>query len=67
MCKRHGTKGSTGHGCCHHGHHKTRKHGPSRASWRKFVSKEERKEALEEYKEELKKELEAVNERLEEL
>lgn len=66
-------------GCCggggHHGHHE---HGSNcncgcggncscGKGWRKFSSKREKKERLENYKQELLAELEAVNEILEKL
>ncbi|KXB05355.1 hypothetical protein AKJ50_01130 [candidate division MSBL1 archaeon SCGC-AAA382A13] len=64
-CHRHGP-GPNGR-CGHSDSHGPKKHGMSRASWRRFVSKGERRKALEKYRKELKKELQAVNERLEEL
>jgi|GEM_PF-6875980 len=53
-------------GCCH-GFGSFNRSRDRHTSWRRFVSKEERKESLEKYKEELEKELKAINERLEEL
>ncbi len=50
-----------GHG--HHGHH----HGACGCGFRKFVSKKERIEMLENYREALQSELEGVEEALKEL
>ncbi|MEF8835997.1 MAG: hypothetical protein V5A76_07580 [Candidatus Thermoplasmatota archaeon] len=59
-----------------HGHGKRGHHcnfgcncscGDQKGGWRKFKSKEEKREELEEYKKELEHELQAVKEKLEEI
>ena len=62
--------------CCgHEGHHPQSHHGHPHGhgdccgggSWRRFVSKAEKKQKLEHYRKELEAELAAVNELLEEI
>ncbi|KXA95090.1 hypothetical protein AKJ36_01515 [candidate division MSBL1 archaeon SCGC-AAA259I07] len=67
MCKSHGHGHEPSCGCRPGVPHGLKKHSKSRAPWRRFVSKGERRKALEKYREELEKELEAVNEKLEKL
>ena len=60
------------HGCCsggkgHHGHHKAHGSGTCCGMQRRFITKAEQREALENYRDQLKKELTGVEERLQEL
>jgi len=56
----------TAHGCCDSGAHKAAVHSCCGFS-RRFPSRDERKQALEQYRDQLKHELTGVEERLEEL
>lgn len=67
MCKCHGHGHKPSCGCRPGVSPGLGEHDASRAPWRRFVSRDEKRKALEKYQEELEKELEAVNEKLEEL
>lgn len=59
----------SGHGCCggEASAHKTACHCSCGSLSRRFITKQERREALEQYKDQLKKELTGVEEHLQEL
>lgn len=65
MCESHGHGPGPARGCCYGESFGSKKRRAIYAPWRRFVSRDENRKALEKYKEELEKELEAVNEKLE--
>ncbi|KXB07439.1 hypothetical protein AKJ51_01265 [candidate division MSBL1 archaeon SCGC-AAA382A20] len=67
MCKSHGHGHEPSCGCRPGVPPGLKKTGVPRPPWRRFVSRDEKRKALEKYREELEKELEAVNEKLEKL